>query len=330
MAEPDLSEEEQAEIKKAIEEYQERSWELGLAAGYGVRTNPLVNSDDIPMYAVINVAWFGDQFFFDNGDLGLTIHETEKLSVNFIAHVNDERGIFEWLNNSRLGVQFFASEASGDFSPPIDNQGMEEETPVEDNSSEYNSELEAEMQELDCCSDFDSETQTQDDFPPDNLIADDERLNQNQETIEIPRRSFAVDGGLEIMYADDWGDLQLQVLSDISFTHKGVEVWVSYAYPWRHGNWKFVPSVGINWKSSNLLDYYYGVRKEEANQVRPAYRANSGFNSFAKLSLSYRINDNWGVVGVAKYEALSRSIRESPIVDSQSIETLFIGIMYNF
>lgn len=334
MAAPDLSKDEEAEIQQAIEEYEERSWELGLAAGYGVRTNPLVNSDDIPMYAVLNVAWFGEQFFFDNGDLGLTVHETDKLSVNFIAHVNDERGIFEWLNNSRLGVQFFGSEASSDFSPPLTDQGMGEENLVQDDNSEYNStpdfELDPDNEELDCCSDFESEVQNQNDFPPDDLIDDAETRDENQGQVEIPRRNFAVDGGLEIMYADDWGDLQFQVLSDISFTHKGFEVWASYAYPWQHGNWKLVPSVGFNWKSSALIDYYYGVRKEEANLLRPAYRASSGFNSFAKLSLAYRINDNWGLVGVAKYEALSRSIRQSPIVDRQSIETLFIGIMYNF
>jgi outer membrane scaffolding protein for murein synthesis (MipA/OmpV family) len=191
-------------------------------------------------------------------------------------------------------------------------------------------ELDTDDQKLDCCSDINSEVQEPSEFPPDNLDANIEEQFENRESIEIPRRSFAVDGGLEIIYTDDWGDLQLQVLSDISFTHKGFEVWASYAYPWQHENWKLVPSLGINWKSSNLLNYYYGVRGGEETSVRSAYTATSGFNSFVKLSLSYRINDNWGIVGVAEYETLSRSIRLSPIVDRQSIETLFIGIMYNF
>lgn len=265
-----LSAVDEAEIQKAIELYEERPWELGLAAGYGVRTNPLVNSDDIPMYAVINAAWFGDWFFFDNGDLGVSVHESEKLSVNFIAHINDEREVFEWLNNTRLGVQFFGVEAAS-------------------------------------------------------LIED-----IAEEQIEIPKRNLAVDGGLEIVYADDWGDLQLQVLTDLSFAHKGAEIWASYAYPWRHGNWKIVPSIGINWKSHNLVNYYYGVRNSEDRINRPAYTAGSGFNSFVKLSIAYRFSDNWGVVGVAEYETLSRSIRRSPIVDQDSIETLFIGLMYSF
>ena len=288
-AAPSLSAAEEAEIQKAIESYQERPWELGLAAGYGVRTNPLIHSDDIPMYAVINAAWFGDWFFFDNGDLGVTVHESDKLSINFIAHINGEREVFEWLNNSRLGIHF-ATGAAADFSPPANDSSGTEESSL---------------------------------FPP-------EVTENLQEQIEIPKRNLAVDGGLEIGYADVWGDLQLQILTDLSFTHKGAEVWASYAYPWQHGNWKIVPSVGISWKSHNLLNYYYGVRNSEVRLNRPAYTARSGFNGFVKLSLAYHFNEHWGIVGVAEYEALSRSIRRSPIVDQNSIETLFIGLMYNF
>lgn len=271
----DSTSDEQA-IQQAIEDYEERAWEFGLAAGYGVRSNPLVNTDDVPMYLVLNIAWFGDYLFFDNGDLGLGLYETDKLSLSFIAHINNEREIFEWLNNSQLGIQFAST-----FNP---------------------------------------------DDPAGNGFFPDENL----EPIKAPERSLAVDGGLELIVADDWGDFQLQVLTDLSNTHNGVEVWASYAYPWKYKNWKITPSLGINWKSRHLLDYYYGIRDSEANLFLPAYKASSGFNSFARLSVSYHINNNWGVTGIAEYEALSRSIRRSPVVDKNNITTLFIGLMYNF
>lgn len=287
---------EDAEIQQAIDAYQEKSWELGLAAGYGMRSNPLINSDDIPLYVVFDIAWFGDWFFFDNGDLGLNLHETDKLSINFIAHVNNERGVFEWFNNSQLGVQVFTDSLAG--------------------ASIF-------------CDDLKTEVLL--DSPPDSLDLEiDTGSCQETGQVKAPKRSFAVDGGLEIIYADVWGDLQLQVLSDLSLTHKGVEIWASYAYSWHYGNWRLTPSFGLNWKSSNLLDYYYGVRDSEARENRPAYKASSGFNHFARLSVSYTINDHWGLVGVAEYETLSRSIRNSPIVNKDSVETLFVGIMYRF
>ncbi|HFD13029.1 MAG TPA: MipA/OmpV family protein [Crenotrichaceae bacterium] len=291
----DIRADEEAEIQQAIAAYQERPWVFGVAAGYGNRSNPLVNSKDIPLYAVIDIAWFGDWFFFDNGDVGITLRETDKLSVNLIAHVNNERGVFEWFNNSRLGVQFFPD---GTFSPnPEDPAG-----PATDDNNPAGSQDE-------------------------NRIPEDKF---SKRAVKPPKRDFAVDGGLEIIYADVWGDLQLQVLSDISNTHKGVEVWASYGYTWEYGNWKLTPSAGINWKSSHLLDYYYGVRRSEARDNRPAYEAGSGINSFARLAVSYRFNDHWGIVGVAEYESLSRSIRRSPIVNKDSIETFFVGIMYRF
>ena len=297
-AEPELTAQEEAEIQQAIDDYEERPWELGVAAGYGVKTNPLINSDDIPMYAVLNIAWFGDYLFFDNGDLGLNIYETEKLSLNLISHINNEREIFEWLNNAQLGLSF--STISGD-APPSDvneNQPPDIDRPF---------------------------------FPIINLDElEEEQGNGFDLPVEPTKRSLAVDGGFELLYDDGWGDIQLQVMGDMTHTHKGWEVWASYAYPWKSGNWTIIPSFGVNWKSHHLLDYYYGVKKSESVKNRPAYQASSGFNSFVKLSMSYRINDHWGIVGVAEYESLSRSIRHSPIVDQDGIETLFIGLMYNF
>jgi len=299
MAEPVLTVDEQAEIQKAIDAYEERSWELAIAAGYGVRTNPLINSGDIPMYAALDIAWFGDWFFFDNGDLGVNVHESSNLSVNFIAHLNDERVVFEWFKNIWLGDSFAIAPApdGSDENPvaSINNTGE----PV-------------------CCSD------------PAPLSDMGFPTGVTDQELEIPKRSLAVDGGLEIVYVGDWGDIQLQVLTDLSFTHKGAEIWASYAYPWQYGNWKAVPSVGINWKSHNLLNYYYGIRDSEKQFNRSAYTAESGVNSFVKLSIAYRFNENWGAVGIAEYETLSRGIRRSPIVDKDGIGTLFIGLMYKF
>src|SRR5690349_15759272 len=47
----------------------ERRWRLGAALGYGKRTNPLIQSEDIPVVVDLDIAYFGDRWFFDNGDL---------------------------------------------------------------------------------------------------------------------------------------------------------------------------------------------------------------------------------------------------------------------
>ena len=73
---------------------EESRWRLGAALGYGMRTNPLVQSDDIPIVVDVDVAWFGERFFFDNGDLGLTLTDNQLLTASFVARFNSDRVFF--------------------------------------------------------------------------------------------------------------------------------------------------------------------------------------------------------------------------------------------
>jgi len=87
---------------------QESRWRLGLAFGYGLRTNPLVQSDDIPIVIDIDIAWFGDRFFFDNGDLGFTFVNNDRVTASLVARVNSDRVFFR-----RTDTRFVSVDATG-------------------------------------------------------------------------------------------------------------------------------------------------------------------------------------------------------------------------
>ncbi|MEM8815756.1 MAG: MipA/OmpV family protein [Pseudomonadota bacterium] len=72
----------------------ESPWRLGVAMGYGERTNPLVFSEDIPIVVDIDVAWFGKRFFFDNGDLGYTFADNSLFTGSLVARFNSDRVFF--------------------------------------------------------------------------------------------------------------------------------------------------------------------------------------------------------------------------------------------
>ena len=80
--------------EEKTEDVTESRWRLGAALGYGVRSNPLVQSDDIPIVVDVDIAWFGDHWFFDNGDLGLTFADSDALTANLVARVNSDRVFF--------------------------------------------------------------------------------------------------------------------------------------------------------------------------------------------------------------------------------------------
>jgi outer membrane protein len=76
------------------EEVAESRWRLGAALGYGVRSNPLVQSDDIPIIVDLDIAWFGERWFFDNGDLGLTVADSDAMTASLVARINSDRVFF--------------------------------------------------------------------------------------------------------------------------------------------------------------------------------------------------------------------------------------------
>lgn len=95
----------------------QRSWRLGAALGYGVRSNPLIQSDDIPVYVDVDLAWFGKRWFFDNGDVGFELLDRPGYTTNVVARVNSDR-VFFGKTNARFVN--FAYAGRGDTAPLVD------------------------------------------------------------------------------------------------------------------------------------------------------------------------------------------------------------------
>merc|ERR1711965_8443 len=85
-------------------------WRIGFSAGLGERSNPLINSDDIPIYGVIQLSYFGERFFFDNGDIGWHLTSGENWSTNLIAGIGGERSFYSFLNSSSVGFESVAAD----------------------------------------------------------------------------------------------------------------------------------------------------------------------------------------------------------------------------
>jgi outer membrane protein len=73
-------------------------WRLGIAMGYGERSNPLINSDDVPIVVDLDIAYFGERFFFDNFDVGFTFADNDLLTVSAMARVRSDRVFFSKTN----------------------------------------------------------------------------------------------------------------------------------------------------------------------------------------------------------------------------------------
>lgn len=272
-----------------------RPWTLGIALGQGRRSNPFVASDDMDVNAVVDATWYGERFFFDNGDLGYTFAETSRFSSSALLTFDNERNYFNYLNNGSSGLDISSlrtiAEEKG-FSGGMGIAGVDDLDTLST----------AELEEL-IYQDIDS---------------------------SLPERDFAANGGVEMLYISPWGDLQAQLLTDVSNTHDGESAFVSYSYPWLMPRSEVSLTLGLEWKSSELADYYYGVRKEESLDGRPIYRGSSGTNGVVRLSASHALSEHWKLVGMVEREYLSTAIRRSPIINENRITSFFLGLYYDF
>jgi len=239
-------------------------WRIGAAFGYGERSNPLVQSDDLPILIDLDVAWFGDQWFFDNGDAGFTFVDNDSVTVSAVGRINSDRVFF-----GRTETRFVILDAAGG--------------PVA--------------------------------VPP---------------GFKPPDRDYAVEIGIELLTDGQWGTLQVAGFHDVSDTHGGFELSADYSFSWRRRRWHIEPSIDLSYKSADLNNYYWGLTEAESGGFIPAYRAGSGVNWGARLTIGYQLNRKWTVSLVTDYERLNSEAIASPIVEERSVRGFFVGMARRF
>jgi len=272
----------------------ERAWSVGVAVGHGRRNNPFVASDDLNLNAIVDLAWYGERWFFDNGDIGLTLREAEQFSANALLTFNNERNYYSYLSNGSSGLDIFSLRQL-----------------AEEKGFMFMGIAGGEAPDLESL----------------NTVELEEIIFEDLDTA-LPERDFAVNSGVELLYISDWGDLQAQLLTDISGTHHGQSAWLAYSYPWITRRSEFSLTLGMEWKSHDLVDYYYGVRPQETIDGRPAYTGKSSINSVIRFSVSRALSERWRLVGVVEREYLGKSIRRSPIIERGGVSTAFFGLYY--
>ncbi len=91
---------------------------LSLSVGAGVITNPLHGGDNIPLVLIPQVAFYAEQWFFDNGRLGYSFIQSPKHHLNLVSELNSESRFFiDWhpknvftLQSSALNNQFIMQD----------------------------------------------------------------------------------------------------------------------------------------------------------------------------------------------------------------------------
>ena len=158
---------------------------------------------------------------------------------------------------------------------------------------------------------------------------DDSRFLQGMDD-----RKWTLETGGSLSKNFPGGKITADLTADVLNEHKGHELGFSYSYDFR-GAFKnpaliLTPNIGLNYRSRNLNDYYYGVRASEATVTRPEYNVGDSTGLTTGLSINYIYSENLSLMAMVSFEWLGSEIKNSPIVDEDHIESYLFGIMYKF
>ncbi len=305
-------------------------WQVSIGVGAGLRTNPVINRKDIPLVVLPEISYTGKRFFVQNLDIGWTLLESPRHSVNLLLTPGYDQIFFHRWNpgNFVVSTTYLVSPAPPDMSvrqdsvdqqPPPQIPGQDDNPPpgilglksaVADNTGvSYSAAI---TQETDASAERTATTLQ---------LVDMSRLHK--------RRTAALAGLEYNLDMDDWS-LQSQWLQDISNQHQGQEIRVSFTryYRWqRHG---LSLSLGANWQSREVVDYYYGIRPDEVSNEQSVYIGKAGVSGLASLEWRYALSENWTLRFHTSYRQLAKEIRNSPLINEDQVITSFIGGVYHF
>ncbi|WP_158966387.1 MipA/OmpV family protein [Paraglaciecola sp. L3A3] len=262
------------------------SWQLGVAFGLGIKSNPLVDGDNIPLIILPDLAWYGEKAYFDNGELGYQWLNSTNYSLETFVSLDQERAFFSFYHPANL---FYPSKGFATAQPI---------TPSTPETSEDRLE-----------------------FPlaPEEISID-----------SIAKRNWALNGGIRWHYFENNTEWKVSLQNDVSNVHKGQIVSLSYSYKWLLNDTQIKLRLGADWKSANLVDYYYGVDERDNINPQTYYQASSSLEPNLALNIIKPISPDWYLLANMSYKKLPSAMTLSPLVEEDSIEHIFVGAAYRF
>ncbi|ABV86207.1 MltA-interacting MipA family protein [Shewanella pealeana ATCC 700345] len=254
-------------------------WDLGFSLGYGNKSNPLKDYKDIPIYVVPTLAYYGNSWFFDNGNIGYTLAEGENYTVNMVTTFSHDSAFFHRWDPSNI---FLLSGSGNQSATSSIGATMSTKSIVEP------------------------------------VIG------------ELENRNFTYLGGDEAFIYTRFGIVHASVAHDILDVHGGLESKLKWFYNIPLDKWNFEFAAVLDWKSDEVVDYYYGVRPSESLYWNQAYQAESALNKSIEFTGQYVLTENWNLLLVARYTDIADAIVDSPLVDKDYTSTYFVGAAYRF
>lgn len=144
-------------------------------------------------------------------------------------------------------------------------------------------------------------------------------------------RDGSVWAGGVVRWEHEMFDVSAEWLVDASGKSDGQRVTLELERSWRWGEHiTLTPRLAAIWQDKEYVDYYFGVRSDEARFDRPTYEGKSGINTEFGVRGSYMFDRHHSVFLDLEAVRLASEIEDSPLVDSSTENSVRFGYLYRF
>jgi len=110
-----------------------------------------------------------------------------------------------------------------------------------------------------------------------------------------------------------------------------VSLLAKYSYPIPTGKVVLIPGVGVNYASSALNDYYFGISADEAQRSGLArYKADSGVAPYMDVTALMPLGAHWTATASLRRTLLSSAVKDSPMTRGDHMDTALLALTYGF
>ena len=111
---------------------------------------------------------------------------------------------------------------------------------------------------------------------------------------------------------------------------KGQKAEIGFGKKIDFGRFSVEPHIGAQYFSAQYVDYYYGVRPEEALSDRPAYTGTATINESIGAKFGYRLTQNQALIVDLGVSHLGNGITNSPLIGKTFVPEARLGYLYQF
>lgn len=161
---------------------------------------------------------------------------------------------------------------------------------------------------------------------PNKYEADDSEILSGMD-----EKKSSVEAGLAFSASMNNSYIESMLLTDILDRYESWIFKTEIGYDFELGNFSFYPSLIIIYQSSDFINYYYGVSKDESiSSVHNEYTPSNGWQVGAQTYIKYPFTDKLSALVNIRADKLSSQATNSPIVEDDYIYSGLLSLIYTF